>query len=256
MHVRSKAAGLRLSDLRRSHESPQRFKVTRQSRYRRDRDLEAFWHSIVLPCASLPWPPGHPPRGVRPARGPQDGDRADPGLPVAALHGPLRPQHARPLPSARSAVSYAANPQTKSVDAPNLEAAESQAVGEVLERSPRKIRLPKIAELRRAPAEEDARWPDLRWSLPRAAHWLPNSEDTGPPRACQPRDTVPVAPPSSASSPTTHPALRLRRRLANRTERRVGFVNRRYLSAESISLDPRQPHQRRTRGTGSELKLR
>ena len=71
-----------------------------RDRHRRDRDRGLL--DRVLPLASLSRPRGRPPLRLRPPRGPEGGDRPDPRLPLAALHGPLRPQHAGPLPAKRT----------------------------------------------------------------------------------------------------------------------------------------------------------
>lgn len=60
-------------------------------------ESEAFW--VEFPAlASRPRPHRRSPCRLRPAPGVEGGDRADLRLPLAALHRPLRPQHAPTLP--------------------------------------------------------------------------------------------------------------------------------------------------------------
>ena len=68
-------------------------------------ESEAFWAEFLRSKASLlgsssagrPRPSGRSAGDLRRAPRPEGGDLKDPRLPLAALHGPLRPQHARPL---------------------------------------------------------------------------------------------------------------------------------------------------------------
>ena len=61
-------------------------------------ESEAFWREF-LQIAAPPRPRRRPPVRLRRPRGPQERDRAGARLPVAALHGALRPRYASALPA-------------------------------------------------------------------------------------------------------------------------------------------------------------
>ena len=107
--------------------------------------------------------------GLRSPRGPKGGDRPDPRLSLAALHRPLRPQHAGALPAlgSRDRRRGAARDLRR-----GGARASQRRLGEVVERF--REPLPKIAELLEG-AEEDlvafyrfpaAHWPKLRSTNP------------------------------------------------------------------------------------------